>query len=110
MGKEVGGAFRMGNTCTPVADSCQCLAKPTDFPVAQTVKNLPVTQETRVRSLDCEVPLEKGMEIHSSILAWRIPWTEKPGGRQSMGRKELDMTEQLTHIIHTWQKPPQYCN
>ena len=60
--------------------------------------------------LDCEIPLEKGMEIHSSILAWRIPWTEKPGGRQSMGRKELDMTEQLTHIIHTWQKPPQYCN
>ena len=49
-----------------------------DFPVAQTVKNLPVMQETRVRSLGWEVPLEKGMAIHSSILAWRIPWTEKP--------------------------------
>ena len=44
-----------------------------DFPVAQTVKNLPVMQETRVRSLGWEDPLEKGMAIHSSILAWRIP-------------------------------------
>ena len=50
-----------------------------DVPVAQMVKNLPATQETRVRSLDWEVPLEKGMAIHSSILAWRIPWTEEPG-------------------------------
>ena len=51
-----------------------------DFPVAQTVKNLPVMQETRVRPLHLEVPMEKGMVIHSSTLAWRIPWTEKPGG------------------------------
>jgi len=51
-----------------------------DFPVAQTVKNLPAVQETRVRSLGREDPLEKGVAIHSSILAWRIPWTEKPGG------------------------------
>ena len=50
-----------------------------DFPVAQTVKNLPVMQETRIRSLGWEVSPEKGMAIHSSILAWRIPWTEKPG-------------------------------
>ena len=42
-------------------------------------------QETRVPSLGGEVPLEKGMAIHSSILAWRIPWTEKPGGLQFMG-------------------------
>ena len=47
-----------------------------DFPVAQTVKNLPVMQETWVRSLGQEDSLEKGMAIHSSILAWRIPWTE----------------------------------
>ena len=53
---------------------------PVSFPVAQTVKNLPAMQETRVRSLGWEVPLEKGIAIHSSILAWRIPWTEKPGG------------------------------
>ena len=54
------------------------------FPVAQTVKNLPVRQETRVQSLSWEVPLEKGMAIHSNTLAWRIPWTEKPGRLQSV--------------------------
>ena len=47
--------------------------------VAQIVKNLPATQETGVRSLGGEDLLEKGMAIHSSILAWRIPWTEEPG-------------------------------
>ena len=47
-------------------------------------KNLPMMQETQVRSLDQEKPLEKGMATHSSILAWRIPWTEEPGGLQSM--------------------------
>ena len=47
--------------------------------MAQTVKRLAAVQETWVRSLDQEDPLEKGMAIHSSILAWRIPWTEKPG-------------------------------
>ena len=45
--------------------------------VAQLVKNLPAVQETWVRSLGCEDPLEKGMATHSSILAWRIPWTEE---------------------------------
>ena len=52
--------------------------------VAQIRKNLPAMQETRVWSLAQEDPLEKGMAIHSSILAWRIPWTEEPGGPQSM--------------------------
>ena len=52
------------------------------FPVAQMVKNLPAMQETRVQSLGREDPLEKGMAIHSSIFAWRIPWMEKPGGLQ----------------------------
>ena len=47
--------------------------------VAQTVKNLPVMQETQVQSLGQEDPLEKRMATHSSILAWRIPWTEEPG-------------------------------
>ena len=55
------------------------------FPIAQTVKYLPAMQETRVRSLDWEVPLAKGIVIYASILAWRIPWTEKPGGLQSVG-------------------------
>ena len=53
--------------------------------VAQTVKNLPATQETRVQSLVRKDPLETGMATHSSILAWRIPWTEEPGGLQSTG-------------------------
>ena len=53
-------------------------------------------QETRVQSLAWEDPLEKGVATHSSILAWRIPWTEEPGGLQPTGCKELDMTEQLT--------------
>ena len=52
--------------------------------VAQTVKNLPAMQEIQVRSLVWEDPLEKGMAAHSSILAWRILWTEEPGGLQSM--------------------------
>ena len=54
-------------------------------------------QETQVWSLGGEDPLEKGMATHSSILAWRIPWTEDPGGLQSMGlQRVLDTTEQLT--------------
>ena len=53
--------------------------------MAQMVKNLPAVWETQVRSLGQEDSLEKGMATHSSILAWRIPWTEEPGGLQSMG-------------------------
>ena len=57
--------------------------------VAQLVKNLPSVQETGVRSLGWEDPLEKGVAIHSSILAWRIPWTEEPAGLQSMGSQRV---------------------
>ena len=53
--------------------------------IGQTVKNLLAMQETGVRSLDWEDPLEKGMATHSSILAWKSPWTAEPGGLQSMG-------------------------
>ena len=53
--------------------------------IAQAVKNLPAMQEIEVQSLGQEDPLEKGMATHSSILARRIPWTEEPGGLQSMG-------------------------
>ena len=53
--------------------------------MAQQVKNLPAMQETQVKSLGWEDPLEKGMATHSSILAWRISWTEEPGMFQSMG-------------------------
>ena len=59
------------------------------------VKNLPAMKETWVRFLGWEDPLEKGMATHSSILAWRIPWTEESGGLQAAGHKELDTTEQL---------------
>ena len=53
--------------------------------VAQMVKNLPTTQETQVQSLGWEDALEKGIATHSSILAWKIPWTEEPGRLESMG-------------------------
>ena len=53
------------------------------------VENLPVMQETQVRPLDREDPLEKEMATHSSILAWEIPWTEEPGGLQSMGLERV---------------------
>ena len=53
--------------------------------VAQMAKNLPTVWESQVQSLDWEDPLEKGMETHSSILTWEIPWTEEPGGLQFMG-------------------------
>ena len=57
--------------------------------MAQTVKNLPAMQGTQVGSLGWEDLLEKRMVTHSSILAWRIPWTEEPGGLQSMGSQEV---------------------
>ena len=62
---------------------------PVTILVAQTAKNLPAMRETWVQSLDQEDPLEKGMTTHSSILAWRIPWTEEPGGLQSMGLQRV---------------------
>ena len=61
--------------------------------VAHTVKNLPAMQETRVRSLFWEDPLQKGMATHSSLLAWRILWTEEPGGLQSVGSQR---------VVHDW--------
>ena len=61
--------------------------------MAQMVKNLPAIWETWAQSLGREDPPEKGMATHSSILAWRIPWTEEPGGLQSKGCEESDMTE-----------------
>ena len=69
--------------------------------VAQMVKNLPAVWKTWVRSLGGEDPLEEGIATHSSILAWRIPWTEEPGGLYSpWGPKELDVTEWLTLWLH----------
>ena len=65
------------------------------FPGGSVVKNLPAmleTQEMWVRSLGQEDPLEEGRATHSSILVWRIPWTEKPDRQQSWGREESDTT------------------
>jgi len=59
------------------------------FPGGSVVKNLPTMQETSVRTLGREDPLEKEMATHSSILAWRIPWTEEPGGQQSTGLQRV---------------------
>ena len=61
--------------------------------MAQTVKRLRTMRETWVQSLGREDPLEKEMATHSSILAWKMPWMEEPGGLQSWGRKDSDITE-----------------
>ena len=67
--------------------------------VAQRLKRLPLTQETWVRSLGWEDPLEKEMATHSSVLAWRIPWTKEPGGLQSMGLQSQTRLSDLRHKI-----------
>ena len=61
--------------------------------MVQLVKDLPTIQETWARSLGKDDPLEKGMATHSSILPWRIPWTEEPAGLKSVGSQRMDMTE-----------------
>ena len=57
--------------------------------MVQVVENLSTMQETQVRSLGQEDPLEEGMATHTSILAWKIPWTEEPGGLQSMASQKI---------------------
>ena len=66
-----------------------CLEKGRASLLAQLVKNLPIVLETWVRSLGWEDPLEKEMTTHSSIIAWKIPWTEEPGALQSMGLQRI---------------------
>ena len=61
--------------------------------MTQMVKNLPAMWETQVQNLDWKDPREKGMGTHSSILAWKISWTEEPCGLQSMGSQESETTE-----------------
>ena len=75
--------------------------------MAQTIKNLPAMQETWIQSLGWEDPLEKGMSTHSSILAWRIPWTESLVGYSSWGHKKSDTTEWLTHTRTFLNKQPE---
>ena len=64
--------------------------------MAQTVKNLPAMQETWVPTLGWEDSLEKGMTTHSSILAWRIPWTDEPGRLHSWGHKEVESETEMS--------------
>ena len=77
--KRVGHSFVIKTTMVYNGASC----------VAQMVKNLPAMQETQVRSLDWEDPLRKRKATHLSILAWRIPWTEEPGGLQSIKSQKV---------------------
>ena len=81
--------------------------------VAQMVKNLPAMQETQVQSLGREDPLENGMATHSSILVWRIPWIEEPGGPQSTGSQTAGydwVTSTVTALFFTRLEPhcPEY--
>ena len=64
--------------------------------MAQSVKNPPAMRETWVRSLGREDPLEDVVAIHSSILVWKLPWTEEPGGLRSMGPQRVGQTERLS--------------
>ena len=66
------------------------------------VKNPSTVQEMWVSSLCLENPLEEGMAAHSSPLAWRIPWTEEPGGLRPKGCKESDMPEMIEHAYPRW--------
>ena len=70
--------------------------------ITQSVKNLPAMQETWVRFLGWEDPLDKEMAIHSSIIAWKVPWIEEPGGLQSMG------SQRVGHDLATKPLPPSY--
>ena len=69
---------------------------------AQSVKNLPEVQETKVQSLGQKNPLEKEIENHSSILAWKIPWTEEPGELQSMGLQRVRHDWETKFHFHIW--------
>ena len=67
--------------------------------VAQTLKNLPAMQETQVQFLGQEDPLEKGMATHSSIFAWRIPWTEEPDGSTSLTFREIQVKTKMKYHL-----------
>ena len=91
----LGGTVFHGAGTIPKSSSLNAIShlpvKLGDFPIAQMVKNLPAMQETRVQSLGQENPLEKEMTTHSSILAWRTPWTEELS-KLPWGHKESDTT------------------
>ena len=81
---EKSGAFLVCYSC-----SQSCVFKTRGVLPSDSIKNLPAMQEIRVRSLGQEDPLEEGIVTHISVLAWKIPWTEEPGGLQSMGSQTV---------------------
>ena len=101
------GSHRVGHNWSNLACPHNCRT-PECFsyicPGVQMVKNLPAIQETQVKSLGREDPMEEEMAIHSSILTWRIPWTEEPGGLQSMGSQRVGCYWATNTHIHTYLK------
>ena len=94
-GSSVGNSQNHRISTLPEATIAPLLPKVRNSLVAQMVENLPVMRETWIWSLSQECPLETGMATHSSILAWRVPWTEEPG-YSPRGPKELDATNAFT--------------
>ena len=86
------------------------LKKTQDFPGGAVVKNLPAKQETQVLSLGREGPREKEMATHCSTLAWRIPWTEEPGGLQSMGSQSQTRLSDFTFTFSSSDGEESTCN
>ena len=87
----------------PINNMANCHLHSRGYPDAQTIKNLPAMQETKLQSL-CQDSLEKGMATHSSILAWRMPWTEESGGLQSIGLQRVrhDWVTNTLYHLHGW--------
>ena len=96
------------NVCVCVTESVCYRGAISTTLVVQMVKNLPATWETWVESLGGEDPLEKGMATHSSVLAWRVPWTEQPGRLQSIGSQRVGTTERLTLSTKTFANQPYF--
>ena len=90
-------SFRLKKNLLPLASSCWHLWTSL---VVQTVKCLPTTRETRVRSLGQEDPLKKEMATHSNTLAWKTPWTEVPGRLQSMRSQSWTRLSDFTFTFH----------
>ena len=93
----------LSSICTPVP--WDHFFKQTTSLVAQTVKHLPTMWEIQVQSLGWEDPLEKEMATHSSILAWKIPWMEEPGGLQTMGLQRVGHNWATSLLLFTSLKP-----
>ena len=97
MSKFLTMAYKAPHNCPFAHLALSLISMFKDFPSGSVVKNLPARQETQVRPLGQEDPLEEGMATHSSILAWRIPWTEEPGRLQSKRLQRAGHDQFSTH-------------